>query len=102
MPDITAYTHSNSPSNPTGNRLLNTLGNEHLEDLLSNSITVSLDTAQIVHEPYHLFKYIYFPTDGVISILHVMEDGRIAEVSAIGCEGLVGSALTLGVDRTPR
>lgn len=30
-----------------------------------------------------------------------MEDGQQAEVSAIGREGLVGSALTLGVDRTP-
>lgn len=37
----------------------------------------------------------------MISILYIMEDGRQAEVSAVGREGLVGSALTLGVDRTP-
>jgi len=73
----------------------------HLADLLSHSTIVALDLAQVVHEPNELFKYIYFPTDGVISILCVMEDGQQAEVSAIGREGLVGSALTLGVDRTP-
>jgi CRP-like cAMP-binding protein len=72
-----------------------------LADLLSHSTIVALDFAQIVHEPNEFLKYIYFPTDGVISVLCVMEDGRQAEVSAIGREGLVGSALALGVDRTP-
>lgn len=37
----------------------------------------------------------------MVSILCVLEDGQEAEVSAIGREGLIGSALTLGVDRTP-
>ena len=70
-------------------------------NLLSHSTIVDLDLAQIVHEPNEFFKYIYFPTDGVVSILCVMANGQQAEVSAIGREGLVGSALTLGVDRTP-
>jgi len=69
--------------------------------VLSHSTIVALDLAQVVHEPNEFFEYIYFPTDGVISILCVMEDGQQAEVSAIGREGLVGSALALGVDRTP-
>jgi len=101
MPEIFAHTPVGSYSPSVGNRLLDTLDNEHLEDLLSHSTTVSLDLAQIVHEPNKFFKYVYFPTDGVVSTLCIMEDGQTAEVSAIGCEGFVGSALTLGVDRTP-
>ena len=81
--------------------MLDTLDGAQLGDLLSHSTTVPLNLAQVVHEPHEFFKYIYFPTDGVISILCVMEDGQQAEVSAIGREGLVGSALMLGVDRTP-
>ena len=104
MPEISTHPpHSPRDSNspPVGNRLLDTLDSTQLVDLLSHSTIVALDLAQIVHEPNEFFQYIYFPTDGVISILCVMEDGQQAEVSAIGREGMIGSALALGVDRTP-
>ncbi len=101
MHEVSTHLSQGSASRLVGNRLLDSLDKGQLEDLLSHSTSVSLGLAQIVHKPNQLFEYIYFPTDGVISVLCVMEDGRQAEVSAIGREGLVGSALTLGVDRTP-
>jgi len=101
MSEILTHLPRDANSPPVGNRLLDTLDSAHLGKLLSHSTIVALDLAQIVHEPNEFFKYIYFPTDGVVSVLCVMEDGQQAEVSAIGREGLVGSALTLGVDRTP-
>jgi CRP-like cAMP-binding protein len=96
-----AHVQRDANSPPSGNRLLDTMDSARLRDLLSHSTIVALDLAQVVHEPNELFKYIYFPTDGVVSVLCVMEDGQQAEVSAIGREGMIGSALTLGVDRTP-
>ena len=100
-PPHPAHLPRDAHSPPSGNRLLDTMDSARLGDLLSHSTIVALDLAQVIHEPNELFQYIYFPTDGVISVLCVMEDGQQAEVSAIGREGLVGSALTLGVDRTP-
>ncbi len=101
MPEIFTHPTRGPNSRQSGNRLLDTLDSTHLADLLSHSSAVKLDLAQIVHQPDISFEHIYFPTSGVISIFCIMPDGRQVEVSAIGREGLVGSCLALGVDRTP-
>ena len=44
---------------------------------------------------------VYFPTDSIVSLLYVMEDGRSAEISVVGNEGLVGIALFMGGQSTP-
>jgi hypothetical protein len=46
-------------------------------------------------------RHIYFPTDCVISLLYVMENGATAEISVVGNDGLVGVALYLGGEITP-
>lgn len=44
---------------------------------------------------------VYFPTDSIVSLLYVMEDGRSAEISVVGNEGVVGIALFMGGLSTP-
>jgi CRP-like cAMP-binding protein len=44
---------------------------------------------------------IFFPTDSIISMLYVMEDGHSAEIAMIGNEGVVGIALFMGGLSTP-
>jgi len=52
-------------------------------------------------KPTQIAKEPYFPTDSIVSLLYVMEDGRSAEISVVGNEGLVGIALFMGGQSTP-
>ncbi len=45
--------------------------------------------------------YVYFPTDSIISLLYVMEDGASAEIAIVGNEGMVGIAIFMGGETTP-
>ena len=47
-------------------------------------------------------SYAYFPTTAIISLLHATADGTSTEIAAVGNEGLVGVALILGSETTPR
>ena len=41
-------------------------------------------------------QFVYFPIDGVASLVNVMEEGSAAEVGTIGSEGIVGLPLVFG------
>ena len=43
----------------------------------------------------------YFPTDSIVSLLYVMENGASAEIAVVGNEGLVGISLFMGGETTP-
>jgi CRP-like cAMP-binding protein len=45
--------------------------------------------------------HVYFPTEGIVSLLYVMENGTSAEIAVTGNEGLVGVSLFMGGESTP-
>jgi CRP-like cAMP-binding protein len=45
-------------------------------------------------------RYVYFPTDAIVSLLYVMENGSSAEISVVGNEGLIGISLFMGGEST--
>ena len=50
----------------------------------------------VLYEGGEPFKHVYFPGDGLISLLVVMKDGAVREIGVIGREGVLGVALALG------
>jgi hypothetical protein len=56
---------------------------------------VPLPLGKVMYEPDELLRHVYFPTDSIVSLLYVMEDGASAEISMVGNEGLVGVALLM-------
>jgi hypothetical protein len=42
----------------------------------------------VLYEPGDVLAHVYFPTDGIVSLLYVMEDGASVEISVVGKEGL--------------
>ena len=44
---------------------------------------------------------VYFPTDSIVSMVYVMEDGRSAEIALVGNEGILGVALFMGGKTMP-
>jgi len=51
------------------------------------------DVLQECNQPMH---YIYFPTDAIVSLTNIMEDGFAAEIAVVGHEGVVGVSLFMG------
>ena len=45
-------------------------------------------------------RHVYFPTDAIVSLLYVMEDGSSAEIAVVGNEGVVGVSLFMGGETT--
>jgi CRP-like cAMP-binding protein len=55
----------------------------------------------VLYESGDAMRYAYFPTDSIVSLLYVLEDGASAEISVVGNEGIVGVALFMGGASTP-
>jgi CRP-like cAMP-binding protein len=60
-----------------------------------------LPLGTVLYESGDVMLDVYFPTDAIVSLLYVMEDGRSAEISVVGNEGIVGIALFMGGESTP-
>lgn len=46
-------------------------------------------------------KFVYFPADCLISLVHVTLDGHSTEISVVGHEGIDNIAIIMGADSTP-
>lgn len=57
---------------------------------------VELPLGKVLYEAGEAMKYVYFPTDSIVSLLYVMENGASAEISVVGNEGLVGISVFMG------
>ncbi len=93
-------TMSNLP-HPLQNRLLAALPVEVQERLIPQLELVVLPLGKVVYESGDTLQYVYFPTDAIVSLLYVMEDGASAEISVVGNEGLIGIAVFMGGESTP-
>ncbi|MDM0066762.1 Crp/Fnr family transcriptional regulator [Variovorax sp. J31P207] len=62
---------------------------------------VSLDLGEVLYESGAVQQYVYFPTDSIVSLLYVLENGQSAEIAVVGFEGMVGVSLLMGGGSTP-
>jgi cyclic nucleotide-binding protein len=86
---------------PTQNHLLGALDESAREHLFSQLQLVRMRLGDVIYESGSTLEYVYFPTDCIISLLYVMEEGSSAEIAIVGCEGMVGVALFMGGESTP-
>lgn len=85
----------------TENHILAALPPEDYERLAPHLEPVKLPLGQILYESGGDMKYVYFPTNAMISLLSQMADGGSVEVGLVGFEGMAGISLVLGVDKSP-
>ncbi|MDZ7827656.1 MAG: helix-turn-helix domain-containing protein [Gammaproteobacteria bacterium] len=83
------------------NLLLRALSRETRDRLLPNLTLTELPLGAALYESGDVMHGVYFPTDSIVSLLNVMEDGSSAEISVVGNEGIVGIALFMGGQSTP-
>jgi CRP-like cAMP-binding protein len=62
---------------------------------------VEMPLGRVLYEPGDVLRHVYFPTDCIVSLLYVMEDGGSAEIAVVGNEGLIGISLFMGGETTP-
>ncbi|MBK7615434.1 MAG: Crp/Fnr family transcriptional regulator [Burkholderiales bacterium] len=62
---------------------------------------VPLPLGKVLYESGATMGHVYFPTNAIVSLLYVMEDGGSAEIAVVGHEGVVGIALFMGGESTP-
>ncbi|RON09863.1 Crp/Fnr family transcriptional regulator [Pseudomonas brassicacearum] len=86
---------------PQQNHLLAALPAQALERLLPYLEPVTLPLGKVLYESGDALRHVYFPTDSIVSLLYVMENGASAEISVVGNEGLIGIAVFMGGESTP-
>ncbi len=85
---------------PIRNHLLAALPSEEYRRLLPHLESVPLPFMGVLYEGGEPIRHVYFPDDGLISLLVVMDDETVREIGVIGNEGMLGTALALGMKTT--
>jgi len=85
-----------SASDLTRNRMLAVLPEADRERLAPRLSPTFLEIKRVLFEPGKPIESVYFPLNGVISLVTPLEDGAIVEVATVGNEGVVGVPLVLG------
>jgi len=86
---------------PERNHLLDALPDVVRQRLFPKLERVPLPLGKVLYESGDAMRFAYFPTDSIVSLLYVLEDGASAEISVVGNEGMVGVALFMGGASTP-
>ncbi len=63
--------------------------------------SVDMPLGLVLYESGAVLTHVYFPTNTIVSLLYVMENGASAEIAVVGNEGLVGISLFMGGESTP-
>ncbi|MEO8018054.1 MAG: Crp/Fnr family transcriptional regulator [Pseudomonadota bacterium] len=89
------------PSTPLQNHILDALPEAERARLFPHLKLVAMPLGLVLYESGATLRHIYFPTDSIVSLLYVMQDGASAEIAVVGNEGAVGVSLFMGGETTP-
>ncbi len=86
---------------PIDNRLIAALPAAEQKRWLTHLEWVEMPLGQVIYESGGTLGYVYLPTNSIVSLLYVMENGSSAEIAVVGNKGLVGISLFMGGGSTP-
>jgi CRP-like cAMP-binding protein len=85
---------------PRQNHLLAALPAAAQERIVPHLELVDMPLGKVLYESGESSRQVYFPTNSIVSLLYVMENGSSAEISVVGNEGIVGIAVFMGGEST--
>lgn len=94
-------TRTDSTGSAIKNILLLTLPDSEFSLLRPELEYIELPHRYVLHAPGERIEYVYFPNDGMISLVVTAYDGRSVEVGLLGREGMAGTSSTLGFPVAP-
>ena len=83
------------------NRILQALPAPARQRLLSRLKTLSFQARDVLNDRDEIIKGVYFPLSGVFSLVSVIKDEEIAEVAAVGNEGMLGLPIFFRAESIP-
>ena len=89
------------PLSTVQNHLIERLPRRERASLLAICEPVHLVLAEVLSEPGTPVRHVYFPTEGFISLVAMIEGAPGVEVGMVGREGMLGAELALGVATAP-
>jgi CRP-like cAMP-binding protein len=85
---------------PLQNQLLAAMPMAERKRLFPHLEPVTLTLGQVLYESGERLDHVYFPVTAVVSLLYDVMGRAPAEISVVGCEGLIGLALMIGGEST--
>jgi CRP-like cAMP-binding protein len=85
---------------PQQNHILDALPPAERNRVFPHLKPVTLPLGAVLYEAGDALRHIYFPTDSIVSLLYVLEDGASAEICVVGNDGVIGVALFMGGETT--
>lgn len=98
---MSAKPQSQPQPQPQQNHLLAALSPDVQSRLFPYLELVPLPLRALLYESRHPMRHVYFPTDSIVSMQYVMENGASTAISVVGNEGLLGITLFMGGESTP-
>jgi len=83
------------------NQLLSLLPQGDRKRILARCDRISLDIKTVLYEANGAMPHVYFPLSGMVSLVLNTQEGQTIEVGTIGNEGMLGTPLVLGADKSP-
>lgn len=83
------------------NSVLRALSSKETQRLFAHSEQVDLTYGDILCDPGKQIRHVYFPNDGIISLLTPLDGHESVEVGLVGREGMAGMGLFLGSSISP-
>lgn len=83
------------------NHLIELLPSKARGRLLRICEPVNLHMSEVLSEAGHATRHVYFPVDGFVSLVTLIDEKPVLEVGMVGREGMVGAQVVLGVAITP-
>lgn len=78
------------------NRLLAALPKKEYQRMLPNMETFVLNFGEPIYQVGDVIQHVYFPVNGIVSLLSTVDDRASLEVGIIGNEGMVGLPVFMG------
>ena len=85
---------------PLQNALLASLSHVLADRLVPHLTTLPLAQGLVLYEDGDEVDEVYFPHDGMLSLLTVMKDGKAVEIATVGREGVVGAMAGFGMPKS--
>jgi CRP-like cAMP-binding protein len=85
---------------PEENLLLRLLSTEARGRLFPHLKLVHLPVGTVLYESGSLMRHIFFPTDSIVALLYLLENGASAEIALVGNDGAIGISMFMGGEST--
>jgi CRP-like cAMP-binding protein len=92
---------TNAAGKPIRNKILLAMTDAEFRVIRPYLKYVALPSHLTLHEPHQIFEFVYFPNEGLLSLVVEMANGKTVEAGIVGSEGVAGLQAAVGLSRGP-